>query len=161
MREQARTLGLGTYDECMTQPRRIRARVFVGVLLAASALTLAGCSSASTKPVTDYKGEPKGVDAPASSAGGAPFSVWLKDGKQFTVTAYGSSGCPPIGTGYGISDTNEITVKIKKYPKKKVCTMDYVPHTTVFETVSDLNPHKDVKVTVQDLRYTLPALPKK
>jgi hypothetical protein len=139
--------------------RRVRATVLAGLLAAGVAVALVGCSGPSNQPITHYQGEPKGVDAPPSSAGGAPFSVWLKDGAQFTVTAYGSSGCPPIGTKFAVTGSNAITVAIKEY-KGKVCTMDYVPHTTVFATPTELDPHKDVKVTVQDVRFTLPALSK-
>ena len=144
----------------MTLSSRARSRVAIGLCVAITALTLAGCSSPSTKPITDYKGEPKGVEAPPSSAGGAPFSVWLKKGTQFTVTTYGSSSCPPVGTGLSVTDANKITVTIKTYPKDKVCTMDYTPHTTVFATPGNVDPHKDTKITVQDVRYTLQALTK-
>lgn len=148
------------YDVRMTHSSRARTRLAVGLCLAVAALSLAGCSSTSTKPITDYRGEPKGVDAPPSSAGGAPFSVWLKDGEQFTITTYGSSSCPPVGTGLTVTGDNKMTIAIKTYPKDKVCTMDYSPHTTVFATPSRVDPHKDTKITVQDIRFTLQALPK-
>ncbi|TAM66839.1 MAG: hypothetical protein EPN48_14180 [Microbacteriaceae bacterium] len=143
----------------MISPRRARTTAIVALLAASVTITLAGCSASSTKPITSYPGEPKGVTAPPSSAGGAPFSVWLKNGAQFTVTTYGSSSCPPAGTDFVVTGTNKLTVAIKEY-KGQACTTDYVPRTTVFATPSDINPHKDVKVTVQALRYTLPALPK-
>ncbi|WP_308467383.1 hypothetical protein [Rathayibacter soli] len=143
----------------MISLRRVRTTAAIGLLAASVAIALAGCSGSSTKPITNYPGEPKGVTAPPSSAGGAPFSVWLKNGAQFTVTTYGSSTCPPVGTDFVVTGTNKLTVAIKEYPDK-VCTMDYVPHTTVFATPGDIDPHKDVKVTVQALRFTLPALPK-
>ncbi|HEY5221727.1 MAG TPA: hypothetical protein VIJ18_01570 [Microbacteriaceae bacterium] len=143
----------------MISLRRARTTAILGLLAASVAIALAGCSGSPTAPITSYPGEPKGVTAPPSSAGGAPFSVWLKNGAQFTVTTYGSSTCPPVGTDFAVTGTNQLTVAIKEY-KGKVCTMDYVPHTTVFATPNDINPHKDVKVTVQALRFTLPALAK-
>jgi hypothetical protein len=144
----------------MTTPRRLGARTVAVAMAASLALTLVACSGASNKPITDYKGEPKGVDAPPSSAGGAPFSVWLKDGARFTVTLYGSSTCPPIGTAIETTGKNKVTVAVAKPPKNQPCTMDYVPHTTVFATPSAVDPHSDVKVTVQDIRFTLQALSK-
>jgi hypothetical protein len=144
----------------MTHSPRARSRIVISLCLAVTALSLAGCSSTSTTPITNYAGEPKGVEAPPSSAGGAPFSVWLKKGTQFTITTYGSSTCPPIGTGLTVTGSNKITIAIKTYPKDKICTMDYAPHTTVFGTPGQVDPHKDAKITVQDVRFTLQALPK-
>jgi len=144
----------------MTHSSSARIRIAAGLTITVAALALAGCSSTSTTPITNYRGEPKGIEAPPSSAGGAPFSVWLKDGAQFTVTAYGSSTCPPVGTGFTVTGTNKITIDIKTYAKDKICTMDYVPHTTVFATPNEVDPHKDAKITVQDVRFTLRALSK-
>lgn len=139
---------------------RLGARAVAGSIIVVFALSLVACSGASNKPITDYKGEPKKVDAPPSSSGGAPFSVWMKDGAQFTITLYGSSSCPPTGAALDVTGTNKITVAVADLPKNKACTMDYVPHTTVFATPSAIDPHADVKVTVQDVRFTLQAIPK-
>ena len=140
----------------LARPRR-RSRVAVASLVAGlTVLALAGCAQNSTKPVTDYKGEPKGVEAPASSAGGAPFSVWLKGGDQFTVTLYGSSTCPPVATRFKLTGHNKVELTVPKPGSKgKVCTMDYVPHTTVFATPNTIDRHSDVAVTGQGLTWTL------
>ena len=140
-------------------PRRL-ARITAAVLVAGvTALMLAGCAQNSTKPVTDYRGEPKGVEAPASSAGGAPFSVWLKNGDQFTVTFYGSSTCPPVGERFKLTGHNAISITLAK-TTKKACTMDYVPHTTVFTTPNTVDRYSDVSLTGQGMTWVLQALKK-
>jgi hypothetical protein len=144
----------------MTASARSRTRAFVATALAAAAaLALAGCST-STSAVKDYRGEPKGVDAPASSAGGAPFSVWLHGGDQFTVTLYGSSTCPPVATKFKLVGKNQMTITVPDpAAKNKVCTMDYVPHTTVFDTPNTVDRHRDVKITAQEMTFVLQGLP--
>lgn len=131
----------------------------VALLASLTVVGLAGCGN-STSPVTDYSGEPKGVPAPPSSAGGSAFSVWLKGGDQFTVTLYGSSTCPPVATGFSLRGKNLMTVEVKKHGDK-ACTMDYVPHTTVFSTPNTIDRNRDVKITAAGQSFVLEALPKK
>lgn len=141
---------------------RRRARVVAASVVAGLVvLALAGCAQNSTKPITDYKGEPKGVEAPPSSAGGAPFSVWLKSGDQFTVTLYGSSTCPPIASRFKLTGHNKIELTVAGPPKGRPCTMDYVPHTTVFATPNTIDRHSNVAVTGQGLTWVLQALSSK
>ncbi len=132
---------------------RVAIAGLIGLALVA---VLAGCAT-STKPVTDYRGEPKGVQAPASSAGGAPFAVWLKGGDEFAVTLYGSVGCPPIASGYRLTGSNRMTIALAPAPKKH-CTFGYTPHTTVFETPNTVDPHLAVRITAQDVIFTLEGL---
>lgn len=142
--------------------RRLARLAIASVVAGLTVVALAGCAQNSTKPVTDYRGEPKGVTAPPSSAGGAPFSVWLKDGDQFTVTLYGSSTCPPVATRFKLTGHNkvELTVSTGK-DKNAVCTMDYVPHTTVFATPNTIDRNADVSIAGQGMKWVLAALPAK
>ncbi|WP_431278290.1 hypothetical protein [Leifsonia poae] len=126
-----------------------------GVVLVA--LALAGCSGASSKPIEDYKGEPKGVDAPASSAGGAAFAVWLKDGAQFAIALYGSSSCPPKVASVSVTASNQMKATLAPAPGG-ICTRDYVPHTTVFATPSGVTTTSDVSIMLPDTTLTLPGL---
>jgi hypothetical protein len=145
----------------MPRPRVARLAL-ASAVAGLTVIALAGCAQNSTKPVTDYKGEPKGVEAPASSAGGAPFSVWLKSGDQFTVTLYGSSTCPPVATRFKLTGHNKVDLTIPKPGDKgKVCTMDYVPHTTVFSTPNTIDRNTDVSVSGQDLTWVLKGIPSK
>jgi hypothetical protein len=149
------------------------------------ALVLAGCAQNSTAPVTDYRGEPKGVAAPASSAGGAPFSVWLDGGKQFTVTMYGSAGCPPVATRYRLVGHNQMVLTVTnssvrsvlKTPGAKkqgdistpsssatgaaMCAPGYVPHTTVFATPNTVDVNTDVSITGGGMTWVLSGIPVK
>lgn len=140
---------------------RLSRAAVTSVVAAVAVLALAGCSQNSTKPVTDYPGEPKGVAAPPSSAGGAPFSVWLKNGDQFTVTLYGSSTCAPVASRFKLTGHNKVVLTVPKPEKNKVCTMDYVPHTTVFATPNTIDRNADVAVTGQGMTWKLAALPPK
>jgi hypothetical protein len=126
-----------------------------GVVLVALALT--GCSTSSSKPVDEYGGEPKGVDAPPSSAGGAAFAVWLKGGAQFAIALYGSSSCPPKVASVSVAATNQLTATLAPAPGG-MCTRDYVPHTTVFATPSGITTTSDVSIKLPDTTLTLPGL---
>ena len=135
--------------------RRLAHTVLASAVAVLAVAALAGCTQNSTKPITDYKGEPKGVEAPASSAGGAPFSVWLKGGDQFSVTLYGSSTCPPRATRFALTGHNKVELTISKAAKNKVGTMDYVPHTTVFSTPNTIDRTSDVSISGQGLTWVL------
>jgi hypothetical protein len=130
---------------------------FAAAGLVLVALALAGCSTSSSKPIDEYSGEPKGVEAPASSAGGAAYAVWMKNGGQFAITLYGSSSCPPKVASVSVVAGNQVRATLAPAPGG-VCTRDYVPHTTVFATPSGVTITSDVNVTLPDSTLTLPAL---
>ena len=126
-------------------------------LAALAALTaLAGCTGAPNRPVEDYAGEPKGVDAPASSAGGASWAVWLDDGDQFAIVLYGSSTCPPKVQNVTASADDMIAATLAPAPGG-ICTRDFVPHTTVFATPDRITKTGEVKVVLADSTLILPA----
>jgi hypothetical protein len=133
------------------------------VALAATALLLAGCAgqaSVSSTPLDHYKGEPHGITAPASSAGGAPWAVWMKkDGSEFAVTLYGSAECPPYATGYKVTAPDEITMKLKKAGDD--CPDGYAPFTTVFQTPPSLDRQVTIQFTAQSTHFYLSPVKKK
>ncbi|WP_344791364.1 hypothetical protein [Gryllotalpicola daejeonensis] len=133
------------------------------VALAAVGLLLAGCAqqaSVSPDPLDHYKGEPKGVDAPASSAGGAPWAVWMKkDGSEFAVTLYGSAECPPYATGYKVTAPDQITMKVKDAGDD--CPEGYAPFTTVFQTPNNLDRNVTIQFTAQSTHFYLAPIKKK
>jgi hypothetical protein len=138
--------------------RAPRTRLLTSLVAAATAaVLLAGCStqsSVSPDPQSTYAGEPKGVDAPASSAGGAPWAVWMKsDGSQFAVTLYGSAKCPPYATGYKVTAPDEITMKLA--PEPSGCPQGYSPFTTVFDRPHNLDPNVTIQFTAQDTHFYL------
>lgn len=137
---------------------RIRARtVAASAVLALAAIALAGCAQSSTKAVTDYHGDPKGVEVPAGHTGDSPFSVWLKNGDQFAVTLYGSSTCAPVATQISLPSQNHVTVTVPK-PTGQACTMDFVPHTTVFATPSAIDRKSTVTLTGHGATWVLKPL---
>ncbi len=137
---------------------RPAARSLVGVVGALLLLgALAGCTSPGSKPVTDYTGEPKGVIAPPSSAGGAAYAVWMKNGAQYGIVLYGSSTCPPRVASVDVLASNQLKANLAPIDGG-VCTQDLVPHTTVFATPSSVTTTSDVTIKLPDSTLTLPAL---
>lgn len=131
--------------------------------VAVATVLLAGCSaqaSVSPNPQATYAGEPKGVEAPASSAGGAPWAVWMKsDSSEFAVTLYGSAKCPPYATGYKVTAPDEITVTVA--PQPSGCLQGYSPFTTLFERPRNLDPNVTIQFTAQDTHFYLAPVKKK
>lgn len=144
----------------MISSRSIRRLAASVALVVSAGLVLVACSgggSASAKPVDDYAGGPKGVE----DAGGSrlqPFASWLDQGKQIAITLYGSSGCPPVGESMSVSSANSLNVAVVPIAPDKMCTADYVPHTTVFATPSDVTTTSDVSIRIDDESLTLKAL---
>lgn len=127
------------------------------VAVAAAVVLLAGCSSTQIKPVSDYAGEPRGVEAPASSAGGASWATWMQSGKQFGIVLYGSSTCPPTVESVKVVASNQLEATLAPAPGG-VCTHDLVPHTTIFATPGGVTTTSDVTVKLPDTTLTIPAL---
>lgn len=122
-------------------------RAALGFAAIAVTLSLAACSTAPTPPVDDYKGEPRGIQAPARSAGGAEYAVWLDKGDRFAITLYGSSSCPPVAATMRVTGANKVKVTLKP-TRKGACTADYAPHTSVFNTPSALRIGTPVHISV-------------
>ena len=137
---------------------RARRRPVLGIAGAVIVMAaLAGCSTSVTHPVHDYKGEPKGVVPPASSAGGAAYAVWLKSGAQFAIVLYGSSTCPPTVATVETIASNQLNATPAPIGDG-VCTRDYVPHTTVFATPRSVTTTSDVTIKLPDSTLTLPGI---
>lgn len=131
----------------MTRAPQFSIRAGLLILGLGAAVVLAGCAAGGSGPVTDYKGEPRGVAAPPSSAGGAAFAVWMQKGQHFAIAMYGSSSCPPVASGYRVVGSNRVKLTLKP-PGKGPCTMDYAPHTTVFATPSAIRRSANVTILV-------------
>ena len=121
-------------------------------------VALTGCTTHAIRPAEEYNGEPKGVDAPASSAGGAAWAAWMRNGGQIAIVLYGSSSCPPKVASISVSSASELKATLAPAPGG-VCTRDYMPHTTIFPTPSGLKTTSDVSVVLPDATLSLPALP--
>lgn len=123
-------------------------RAALGVAAVAVTLALAGCSTAPAAAVDDYKGEPHGVEAPARSAGGAEYAMWLGKGDRFAITLYGSASCPPVADTMRVTGANKVAVTLKPTPRG-ACTADYAPHTSVFDTPSAIRIGTPVHITIK------------
>jgi len=135
---------------------RTAPRLVSAIAALATVAVLAGCSTAASRPLENYAGEPKGVDAPASSAGGASWAAWLEDGTQFAIVLYGSSTCPPKVQNITATADDTITATLAPAPGG-ICTHDIVPHTTVFGAPDRITKTAEVKVVMPDTTLTLPA----
>ncbi len=125
-----------------------------GASVAALALLLAGCGAPGpvpSTPVTAYPGEPQGVEAPAYSAGGVPFAVWLDNGAEFAVTLYGTTACPARATDYRVDAPDEVDIAVSGD-----CPLEYLPYTTVFATPASVDTGVTVQFTAQGMHFYLP-----
>lgn len=121
---------------------------FLAVTVVAVLVT-AGCTESWTRPLENYSGEPKGISAPAESAGGSSWAAWLVDGQRLAVILYGSSTCPQTIAGLSITGEQELTATLDP-ALGGVCARDLVPHTTVFETPEGINPKLEVTMIFPD-----------
>lgn len=123
-----------------------------GVLLIVG---LSGCAGSGNGPSSNYTGEAQNptvaVGLNELGVGGA----WLEDGGKFAITVSGSSGCPPIAESYTITAHNEVAITLKEIPADRVCTADFVPHTSVFNTPTDIDPYEDLAMTVTEMDTTV------
>ena len=135
----------------------MKSRWMLGAALVALPLLLAGCVGS----VENFSGEPEEF---AGEAGGDADSgvqaFWLHEGAQLAITVSGSSGCPYVVSGISVLETsddgNRIAATVPALPADKVCTMDFVPHTTVFSTPGNVTTTKPLTIEVMDTEIVLP-----
>ena len=126
-------------------------------LVIAAPLLLAGCSGA----VTNYSGAPEEF---AGEPGGDPDSglqaFWLHEGTQIAITISGSSTCPYIVKGIDVlepaGEGNRIAADVPPLGNEP-CTMDYVPHTTVFSTPGRITTTEPLTIEVGEQTVVLPV----
>lgn len=132
----------------------------------ASVLLLAACGPGA-EPVEDYSGLPISDHAGDADGheeeGAAPealSAVWLEHGAKLAVTISGSSSCPEVGRRIRViepaGEGNRVAVDLVERPVDEICTMDYVPHTTVFWTPLDVTTTEPLVVEVAGERVTVP-----
>ncbi|MDX2025330.1 hypothetical protein [Microcella sp.] len=115
----------------------VRATV-VGSLLAAIALSAAGCAGLPGSPVSVAVSEAPGFprNAPVSEPlfddnwRGEPIA-WLDDDREtITVVSYGSSTCPLVATAITVIDDSTVSIDLRQAPAQ-ACTDDLAPYTHV------------------------------
>jgi hypothetical protein len=139
---------------------RIRTRTVAAVVGAGAAvLALSACMT--TYPTEEYRGDPEGI---IQSAGGEDEGVmvsWLEQGTQIALTTWGSSGCPVVGSHISVvspaGQGNTVKITVEDIPDDQVCTMDYVPHTSVFWTPQEVITGEPLTVQVLGEELELPV----
>ncbi|WP_395245745.1 hypothetical protein ACGGZK_08030 [Agromyces sp. MMS24-K17] len=105
-------------------------------------------------------GETEGHEEEAAGEEGTPTAVWLAQGGQIAVTVWGSSTCPPVGTEITVVEPkfegNTVAISLKDYGDA-ACTMDFVPHTTVFWTPMNITTTEPLTVQVAGTEVEVPV----
>ncbi len=152
--------------------RRARALVPVGVLGVLA--LLAGCggsgddgttagSSDDVPPASldltagsTVVGLPEGIGDPSADA--AAGAARTSDDALLYVVTFGSSTCPSVADATATSAGDDAVQVTFPEPGDGACTADYVPATTVVALPDDVDPHRDLTVTVGSWgEVTLPA----
>ncbi|WP_139416302.1 hypothetical protein [Agromyces laixinhei] len=105
--------------------------------------------------------DPAGDDEEAPSPEDGPVVVWWADGGQLALTISGSSTCPEIGDQIRVlekaGEGNRVAIDLVERPADQVCTMDLVPHTTLFWTPVTVTTTEPLVVEVFDTEVTVPV----
>jgi len=158
---------------------RVRRAGLVAVALA-SVLLLSGCNPSGT-PAENFPGHPVPDEATAVDVGAGadeagdveepdefdpmepnekPIVIWWAEGDQLALTISGSSGCPVIGQQIRVlepaGEGNRVAIDLVQRPEDEICTMDFVPHTTLFWTPTDVSTTEPLTVEVSGYEITVP-----
>lgn len=106
-------------------------------------------------------------DAPEEELEGEPFDengepnvVWWEEGGQLALVVYGSSTCPVVGENIRVLDKagegNRVAIDVVKRAENEVCTMDLVPHTTLFWTPVEVTTTEPLIVDVIGTEVEVP-----
>ncbi|GAA1815556.1 hypothetical protein [Agromyces neolithicus] len=89
-----------------------------------------------------------------------PIVVWWADGGQLALTISGSSSCPVVGNEIRVlepaGEGNRVAISLVERPADEICTMDFVPHTTLFWTPYDVTTTEPLVVEVMDTEVEVP-----
>ncbi|MFB9641570.1 hypothetical protein [Agromyces lapidis] len=130
----------------------------------ASVFLLAACAPP-TRAAENFPGEPvveHGEEGghEEENVDGAPQAAWVGQGGQIAVTIWGSSTCPVVGDDIRVlepaGEGNRVAIDLVERPADEMCTMDLVPHTTVFWTPMNVTTTEPLAVEVQDTEVTVP-----
>lgn len=132
----------------------MRKLVTVSATALAFAFVLTGCTM--TGPTTNFSGLPdeeKLVHELEPSDSGVQ-GFWMQEGSQIGIAISGSSGCPVIGSDIKViepkGEGNTVEITTVPQPDDQICTMDYVPHTSVFWTPSNISTAEPLTIRVGD-----------
>lgn len=148
----------------------LRRAALAGAALA-SVFLLSACAPG-TSPAEEYAGQPEvehaveedeegAAEDEAHAVEGETSAMWLQQGGQLAITTWGSSGCPVAGTDITVvakaGEGNTVEIATKQYPEDQVCTMDFVPYTTVFWTPLDVTTTEPLTVRIEGEEIEVPV----
>ncbi|WP_291046756.1 hypothetical protein [Herbiconiux sp.] len=144
---------------------KMRKLVPLTVATLAAAFALTGCTV--TGPTENFSGLPDEEHIITESEGGEDSGLqafWLHEGSQIGVAISGSSTCPVIGSKItvvepeadGEGEGNVVEIATVPLSDDQPCTMDFVPHTSVFWTPDSVTTTEPLTVRVGDQEVELP-----
>ena len=100
------------------------------------------------------------VEGPAFEESEEPQVAWWEEGGQLALVIYGSSTCPSVGQEIRVlepaSEGNRVAIDLVQRPEDEVCTMDFVPHTTLFWTPVEVTTTEPLIVEVAGFDVEVP-----
>jgi hypothetical protein len=100
------------------------------------------------------------VEGPAWEESDQPQVAWWEEGGQLALVVYGSSTCPTVGQGIRVlepaGEGNRVAIDLVQRPDDEVCTMDFVPHTTIFWTPVEVTTTEPLVVEVAGFDVEVP-----
>ena len=103
--------------------------------------------------------EVEGVEWDSDS--GQPQVAWWEQGGQIVMVVFGSSTCPTVGqqirTLEKAGEGNRVAIDLVQRPENEICTMDFVPHTTIFGTPENTTTTKPLNVDVNGEEIVVPV----
>jgi hypothetical protein len=110
---------------------------------------------------TETEAEEGSAEEAPEPSGDEPYVQYLQDGGRLAITIWGSSTCPTIPTELRVTaeagEGNAVEAVLPETDDDRPCTMDFVPHTTVFSTPADVTTTEELEVTVGDAVVTVPV----
>ncbi|WP_382303868.1 hypothetical protein [Herbiconiux sp. UC225_62] len=139
---------------------KMRTSALLALPVLAASLLLAGCTV--TGPTENFSGLPDEEHISQESEGGDDGlqAFWLEEGDSIAIAISGSSTCPVIGGHISVVEPagEGNTVAITTMPVSDgPCTMDFVPHTSVFWTPSRVTPAEPLTIQVDGREVVLPV----
>lgn len=122
------------------------------------ALSLAGCAAQGT----NFAGVPNAervVGETVTSDSGIEAS-WFHRGAEIAITIWGSSTCPVSGNWIHVveprGEGNTVSIDLNPVSDGP-CTVDYVPHTTLFYTPGAVTTTEPLRILVAGEELVLPV----
>ncbi|MGR2752955.1 hypothetical protein [Agromyces arachidis] len=108
---------------------------------------------------TDDEAEEGEAEELPDPTGDEPVVQYLNDGGRLAITIWGSSTCPVVPSELRVTaeagEGNAVEAVLPQ-PPNRPCTMDFVPHTTIFSTPMDVTTTQPLEVTIGDQVVTVP-----